>query len=684
MTRRNLAGISLGLGASLIFIIISFTGLLERPELGTLDSRFKLRGKRNVHPDIVIIEMDNRSIEEIGRWPWLRYQHAKLIDVLSEYQVKAIGFDVFFSEPSTSYHDKKLISATREAGDLYYSFSFEFAQKGRKISARKRSSLAWLMEMKGPIREKLKLDPEAPIEEIAKRLNVNTKDFKKFRIPFQSVVMEKWGMDYSKKEGGNMLSAIRIETPPLKGLTRYSSGIGFANINPDVDGTNRKVPLLIEYDGKLYPHLAFKMACDYLGIKADQISLKPGKYIELKPKDLPAIKIPINKKGEMLINYAGGWGTFAHLRYVDIWSLHPQSGMDRRPLIKLDRLKDKICFVGLTATGTHDLNPMPFQSRYPMVGIHANVLNTILNGDFLSRASRLTNISILLLLGIAMGFGLPRLRPWHGVLFSLSVVALYSGINFSLFAYKGIWLDMVCPLSVVVLSYVGTTLYHYLVEEREKRRVRNIFQRYVAPDVVNEILNQPGELALGGKRRGLSVLFADVRGFTRMSEQMEPEDVVSRLNEILTRMTAVIFKYKGTLDKFIGDCVMAFYGAPVEQPDHAERAVRTAIEMQEELVKLEKMWKRSGQESMGMGIGINTGEMVVGNIGSLERLDYTVIGDNVNLSERLESSASAGQILISENTYAHVKEIVEVKEPQLIKVKHKKEPVKVYEVIGLK
>jgi adenylate cyclase len=268
------------------------------------------------------------------------------------------------------------------------------------------------------------------------------------------------------------------------------------------------------------------------------------------------------------------------------------------------------------------------------------------------------------------------------------LIGFYSLISYLLFAYRGIWIDLVGPLSTAFFSYISITSYNFATEEKEKRWIRNAFGHYISKNVMEEILKDPAKLKLGGERKELSVLFADVRGFTGYSEQRQPEEVVAVLNEYLDAMTKVILKHNGTLDKYVGDAIMAIFGAPspTEQTNHAQKAVFVALEMIETLKTLQAKWRSEGKEPLDIGIGINTGIMLVGNMGSTERMDYTVIGDAVNLASRIESLTRTynNHIMISEFTYAKLKDILEVKPLEAIKVKGKEQPVMMYELLGIK
>jgi adenylate cyclase len=281
---------------------------------------------------------------------------------------------------------------------------------------------------------------------------------------------------------------------------------------------------------------------------------------------------------------------------------------------------------------------------------------------------------------------LPRLRAFFSVLLIGVLFIGYLVMSQAIFVRQGIWLNAVYPLLTMVIVYTAVTLYRYIIEEREKRKIRGAFSFYVNPSVVNEMLKNPEKLKLGGDKKELSVLFSDIRGFTTLAEEMEPETLVNLLNEYLTDMTNVVFEFDGLLDKYIGDAVMAVFGAPLEQADHPMLACRTALKMLERLRKMQEKWEAEGTPRLDIGIGINTGPMVVGNMGSERRFDYTVMGDSVNLASRLEgiNKEYGTQVVISEFTHDRVKDDFFCRELDAVRVKGKVRPVKIFELVALR
>jgi class 3 adenylate cyclase len=354
-----------------------------------------------------------------------------------------------------------------------------------------------------------------------------------------------------------------------------------------------------------------------------------------------------------------------------------------RPITR-DDFKDKVYFYGLTATGTHDLNPMPFNPRYPMLGLHANAFNTMLTGKFIHRSKFFGNTLLMLIIGLMMGYLVPRFRPVIGALFVVVLAVAYLLVSFFLFKYKGAWIDVTGPVGIITLTYLVITFYNYITEEREKKYIKGAFQHYLSPTVIEQLVDNPDMLQLGGERKVLTAYFSDVAGFSSISESLSPEDLVSLLNEYLTEMCDIILNYEGTVDKFEGDAIISFFGAPISYDDHAKRACFACLDMQARLVELRKMWKEQGRPELNVRMGVNTGPMVVGNMGSKTRMDYTMMGDSVNLAARLEGAGKQYGIytMISQFTYEVVKEFVEVRELDRIRVMGKEEPVVVYELLS--
>ncbi|MCP4652290.1 MAG: CHASE2 domain-containing protein [Candidatus Omnitrophica bacterium] len=518
------------------------------------------------------------------------------------------------------------------------------------------------------------------------------------------------------KTDQKFLKAVKLDVP-IAEFTKAVNGAGFLNGIVDDDGVLRSVPLFIKYENKIYPHMAITSVINLL--KPKEISFVGGKFCLLKgivtegkQKDL---RIPIDAKATTLINWVGKWhDTFRHASCSDVYRLYslrenakhnaniPKEELTAEALGAIakenerlaenekkltDKVAGSICIIGLTAAGTHDYNPIPQESAYPMLGTHANIINSILTEQFITKAPKIYDLAVTLILVILLGVVLTLLSSTIGLIFIIAVIAVIFYLSLFLFNH-GIWINLTSPILLSLFSYLGITSYKFATEEKEKRWIKKAFSHYVSKEVIEEIIKDPSKLKLGGQRKVLTVLFSDIRSFTTYSEKRKPEEVVTVLNEYLDEMTKVIFANSGTLDKYVGDEIMALFGAPrYEPPDlSAVHAVKTACAMLEKLALLQEKWKAQGIEPLDIGIGINTGEMVVGNMGSSLVMDYTVIGDAVNLGARIEALTRQynNHIIVSESTYEYIKDIVDAKPLEAIKVKGKNIPVMIYQVNGMK
>tara|TARA_X000001036_G_scaffold42875_1_gene34334 strand:- start:3197 stop:6079 length:2883 start_codon:yes stop_codon:yes gene_type:complete len=350
----------------------------------------------------------------------------------------------------------------------------------------------------------------------------------------------------------------------------------------------------------------------------------------------------------------------------------------------------KKLYYGLTATGTSDLNPMPFDPRYPMVGLHANALNTILDNKIIHEIPKIQIALIIGIIGVLLAFGVPALSAAMGGLVTAIIIGGYAYLSFWLFTNQQVWLDMVGPLSTLLIGYLGITVYNYIQEEKNKNFLKESFGTYVSPELIDQMYESGEEPSLGGEEGYHTAFFTDIQSFSAFSEKLTASELVALLNQYLTDMTDVLLENNGTLDKYIGDAIVAFYGAPIDVDDHEYWACRTAIEMQDKLAVLRESWQAEGDRwpeivhNMQNRIGISSGQMVTGNMGSEARMNYTMMGDNVNTAARLESSAKqyGVYIQIADSTYQSVKDKVVVRDLDNVVVMGKNEPVKVWELIS--
>ncbi|MBM3263228.1 MAG: CHASE2 domain-containing protein [candidate division Zixibacteria bacterium] len=828
-----------GMGISVLMAAFSFTETYNDLEHRTYDGRFVLRGEIPQHPDIGTVDIDDETYQEEGRMEdWQRSRHADLIETLAEWQVRMLGFDIFMPEPSESFiteeefeertdlnyktaedfralfidHDQVITDASQKAGNVFFSGFFEILE----------GNPDWEYVINNTI-ERNALKEEG----------------------YRAILDRGFYIDFPGVKDSAIPRAIDF-FPPLASHTNVARSVGYVQPLYENDGVARWFPLVLAYDGKVFPSLVLAMTCEYLRIPLKSIEIVPSKYVRLPSAQLPNgqtkdILIPIDSRGAMLVNWTGQYEeTFTHYPYARLISLKEsyenavalrdvkrlvqmkpgllqdsdkfyeeainfnippmaattayetvkifgmfeeaikaapdmeaieffvaqgvpkeevppdmverfneirynlkmvqyleenssitlQEIADRLGLSRLiliehgyfelknliehggikpehhplvffsvfhdgkellpSDLKDKMLIYGLTATGTQDYAPVPVQGRYKMVGYHANALNTILTEQFLTRLAMEYRILILLVLGAFMGLIIPKFGPGSGtgVVFALLITQVSA--SYYLFVYQGLWIDIVAPVGVIFLSYLTVSVNNYLIERKERAYIQGSFKMYLSPAVVDQITGNPDLLQLGGQRRELTILFTDVAGFSTISERLTPEGLVELLNEYLGAMTELIMANNGTVDKYEGDLIMAFWGAPIENENHALDACIAMLVMRAKLIAMREQWRNEGRAdlicNLDARIGVDTGEVVVGNMGSKQRFDYTVMGDHVNLASRLEGANKPYKtnLMISEFTYAKVKDHVAVRELDKIRVVGRKFPVTVYELLARK
>ncbi len=623
------AGITIALIVAVVLsaLHLMHAQFLEVLEEKTLDMRFSLRGKIAPGPETVIAAIDEKSINKLGRFPWPRSVWGRIVDQLTEDGAKVVVFDVFFTEPENVESDDLLQKAIKRNGRVILPVVFDFSEAGYKESGFTNKKLDFL-------------------------------------VPSAYSVLKNANASIAPLEAKMVL-------PTLFRFSAFARSLAHINMLPDIDGTLRWEMLAIKYGGDYYAPIGLQAARLYRGLDNMDLVLDLAGAVHLGDTVVPA-----DQYGRMLINYRGPAGTFPAYSISDI--------LDRT--LPPGTFKDKIILIGPTAIGIYDLRVTPFSNNMPGIEKHASVVDSILHKDFIRRTE--TSVyGLIFLFAIALGITLPRLGAKAGAALVLALFAGYLGFVYYLFVARGMWFNLVYPSFALFFGYTSQTAYRFLMEERRARDIRKMFSSYVSKRIVDELMRDPNKAKLGGDRKEITVLFSDIRGFTSFSEKHQPEEVVSLLNEYLGAMTEIVFQYEGTLDKFIGDAIMVLWGAPVGQPDHAERAARCALAMIAKLKELQAKWAAEGKYVIDIGIGINTGDMVVGNMGAEgKKMEYTVIGDNVNLGARLEGLTRKynNHIIISEYTYEKIKDIVHAVELDSVTVKGKEKPVVVYDLVGLK
>jgi adenylate cyclase len=629
LTSGKRAGVIIAMLVAIILSVMNIFhfGFFEVLEEKTLDARFRMRGPIKPGPETVIAAIDEKSINKLGRFPWPRSVWGRVVDRLNEEGAKAIVFDVFFTEPENEDSDDLFQRAIQSSGRVILPVVFDFSEAGYKESGFTDKKLDVLSASSYAIVR----NADAPLS------------------PFRA----------------------KMVLPTLSRFSSVANRLAHINMVPDEDGTLRWEPLAVDFQGEYYAPIGLQAVSLYRGLKREDVVLDCQGAVRIG-----STVIPTDEHARLLINYRGPNGTFPMYSVSDI--------LDRT--LPADTFRDKIVLIGATAIGIYDLRVTPFSPNLSGIEKHASVVDNILHGDFLVR----TDVSVVFLIfffAIVLGVSIPRLGAKAGAALFLALFAGYIAAVYYLFAARGVWFNLTYPASALFFGYTSQTAYRFFTEERRARDIRKMFSSYVSKRIVDELIKDPSKAKLGGDRKEITVLFSDIRGFTSFSEKHQPEEVVSLLNEYLGAMTEIVFEHEGTLDKFVGDAIMALWGAPVGQPDHAERAVKCALAMIARLKRLQAKWQAEGKYAIDIGIGINTGEMVVGNMGAEgKKMDYTVIGDNVNLGARLEGLTRQynNHIIISEFTYEKVKHIVQANALGSVTVKGKEKPVVVYDLVGLK
>ncbi|MCM8816232.1 MAG: adenylate/guanylate cyclase domain-containing protein [Candidatus Omnitrophica bacterium] len=459
------------------------------------------------------------------------------------------------------------------------------------------------------------------------------------------------------KKEGNFMKAEKVLLPAL---AENVKDMGFINIPADMDGITRRYPVVIEYDNQLRPSLGYSIIKHYLGLKEEEI---------LK-------RIFVDRNSCAFVNFYHDLKKFPNYSFIQVLQSHLKMQKGENPTIQPDAFKNKIVLIGYTATGTSDIGPVSGFENYLKIGIHASFIENFLKGEFIRRVPSVINFIFPLLISFGLTAVIISTPALLAALFTFVIGCLFCFFGFWLFDAYHIWIDIVPVVFALVFTYLVITFLQFLQERHEKTKIKSIFQKYVSPAVMNEILANAEDIALGGEKKILTVMFADIKDFTPLSEKNPPEKTVEMLNTVLNVMVDAVFKYRGTLDKFIGDCVMAIFGAPVEEKNHAKNAVMAAIEMVESVKKI----RFSDNQTVSIGVGINTGTMIIGNIGSSQRMEYTTIGDAVNLASRIQSMAKDNEILVGEGTYGLIKDEFECEYAGTYQVKGKSKPVVLYRI----
>lgn len=647
--------------ASLIFF--SFGGqkpaLLTRLDNQVADAMFHWRGKMPSSGAVVIVDLDEKSLRAIGQWPWPRNIVAQLIQKLADHGAKVIGLDITFPE-SDRTSPKNSLAALRTFLQNRFTAE-ELLQLGadQKLDhdlalgdtvAETPTVLGYVFQIPD---DGLKKESDKP-------------------FPSINIAIKPPGLTYDQL---TMIKAYRaiVNIPEIA----MAQTEGFFNVFPDPAGTVRRVPLFIEHDGIPYPSLGLEML--RLGRQIPQVTIHAAQQSSDNQYSLFGVTlgeqfIPTDNIGQVAINYRGPMKTFPYYSAVDILNnLHA------------DQIKDKYVLIGTSAAGLLDLRATPFSSVFAGVEVHANLIDNILKNDpfrhdIFTEIGLTYTIIILggLLLSALLAYSSPLIGGLGGMLLIISY--LFYG-SYHLLFLKNQLVGITYPLATIMAVFLVVTLFNFFFEDRKKRFIQGAFGRYVSPQVVNQLIRSPEKLSLAGEERVVTIFFNDIRGFTTIAEKMSSLELGQFMNEYLTAMSDLIMANKGTVDKYIGDAIMAIWGAPLDDHQHAANALRTSLKMIGKLAELRPGWDKRGLPFIDIGIGLNSGPVSVGNFGSSQRFDYTVLGDNVNLASRLEglNKMYGTHILLSESSKEAVGAGFFCSFVDLVKVKGKQQPVAIFQ-----
>ena len=657
-------GISFALSfAIVILMLMHASNVMPLPFVNKLenysyDLRLNLLMPRTLDSRVVIVDIDEKSLVEQGRWPWSRDKLALMVDALFDtYQINTLGFDVVFAEKDESSGLKNLQWMQQE----YLKDNAGFADAFEKV--------------------KPKLDYDQIFAESLKNRKVvlgyyfqtNGDSNRIGQLPaeiFSGDSFDTPALGFVEATGYGANLAI---------LQNSTNAAGHFNPDPDADGITRKISVFVKYQQNYYESLALSVARVYLDnpvIEAKFASLGVGEdYAGLESFKLGDRRVPVDANVAALIPFRGAQGSFQYVSATDV--------LNKK--IPISTLKNKIVLVGTTAPGLMDLRATPMQSNYPGVEVHANFISGILDDNLKQRPAFTNGIEFVLIMlaGLLLTFLLPHLNPLKATLLTLAVLGVVLGINIASWQAANLVLPVAASLLMIGLIYLLNMSYGYFVESRGKRQLTGLFGQYVPPELVKEMADNLEEVNLKSESREMTVLFSDVRGFTNIAEELDPAQLTLLMNEFLTPMTKIIHEHRGTIDKYMGDAIMAFWGAPLPDKQHARHALNAALQMQVEMAKVSERFVKKGWPAVKMGFGLNTGNMVVGNMGSSFRMAYTVMGDSVNLGSRIEGLTKnyGVDIIVSEFVKAQVPDMI-YRELDIVRVKGKDKAVAIFEPLG--
>lgn len=598
---------------------------------------------------VAIIDIDDKSLKTVGRWPWPRGELAKLLNELTRQGAAVIAFDIFFSENQPKINETVLDALRKK--NLLTSYVEEALKENNSIFDE--DAIFAKSITNAPAILALGFLPRKATQN---------------KLPAPLIVLDvQQQNDLNITAAAGYISNIAL-------LQDAAKGAGFINIFADSDGIMRRAPLIMEYKGGIYPALSLQAVLLFLSQSIQLITPIYGDHQRLEGIQLGGSVIPTDEKGEALIPFVGKSYTFPYYSAIDVMN----------GKLPKDALLGKILFVGTSATGLGDLHATAIQNPFPGVEIQATLVNGMLQDDFSYKPAWTfgANLVVTLIFGLIGALVFPYLGPrmlGAGIILLPPALLL---LNNWIWEQTGLILSFIIPATLVLVIAILNMIYAYLFESRRREKLKDIFGQYVPEKHIDEMLGSESELGMHGEDRDMSVLFADVRNFTSISEGMTASELVDLLNTLFTPMTEIIFKHRGTIDKYVGDLIMAFWGAPLKDKNHSRHAIESALEMLAKIEEMKPIIEERKWPEIKIGIGINSGMMSVGDMGSRYRRNYTVLGDEVNLASRVEGLTKfyGVSLIVTEKTQHNQQKFV-FRKLDKVRVKGKKEGIEIFEVI---
>ena len=654
-----------GLGLAAYAIGVPFLDLVE---LKTIDQRFQMRGRIEPDGKIVLAAVDEKSIDREGKWLWPRSKFVALIEKLSDAGARVVAFDIGFLEPEHTRLAEIIANIQKRSAQMgLQRGQLDAVLQAIRVEADHDHRLA----------QAIGRSHSTIVLGYFFHLNPDTSP----RLQDTELAQHRQNIRHSKYSLEHYASAAARDVPlfqavyPQSNIAPLSEAVdhsGYFNMLADKDGVVRWLPGVLKFQDTLYAPLSLAAVSAYL---RQPLAVDIDDY-GVRQIRIGSMTVPTDEEGRILVNYRGEPNTFPHVSITDVL----------RDNLTPGQLQGKIVIVGATAAGIYDLRVTPFGEVFPGVEIHANLIDSVLSQDFLHQPKWVALFDLLAILaaGLCMGLVLPRVSVISGLAAMLALFGGYILFCQYLFTRHGLVLNLVYPLAVLLLVYVSVTVQRYFAETKQKRFIKNAFSTYLAPSVVKQLIESPESLELGGEEREITAFFSDVQDFTSISENLSPSELVELLNEFLTEMTDIILQNEGTVDKFEGDAIIAFFGAPNLLEDHAIRACRASLQMQKRLDQLRGRWKAKGKPPLKMRIGINSGAAVVGNMGSASRMDYTMMGDTVNTAARLEgvNKIYGTYTLVGESTIHDTAGHFTCRQIDTVRVVGRQQPLAIYELLG--